>query len=64
MRVTKEEVQSLLNRLVHQGRLLPDDLYDLTLETLARAVKSLPSREAVERDRQRGKKRQSADQTG
>lgn len=64
MQLTREEVQSLLDRLIEQGTFIPDDLYDETCETLYRCVLVLPSAKAVKRDAQRGKERRSADQTG
>jgi hypothetical protein len=55
MKVTREEVQSLLNRLMGAGQSRCGELYAELCETLARAARALPSRQAVERDREKRK---------
>lgn len=63
MRVTKEEAGELLERLSLHSYSAAPTLFPAMEDFLRRAAKSLPSRAAVERDRQRRKKRRSAAQT-
>lgn len=64
MRVTKEEAAGLLELLQKHSYSAAPTLFPLLADFLRRAAKALPSKAAVERDRQRRKKRRSADQTG
>lgn len=64
MKITREEVQRCLNMIIDEGTIQPSGLYDLVCETLARCVRALPTRQAVEKDAKRSRKTRSAAQTG